>query len=590
MNRASLLVLTLALLGAAPTPAPLVTGTVRDQHGAPIEGARVRIFSGSRAVATVQTDAAGTFSAVGTAESVHIECLYCRPSDALVAADGTAVAVVQRYDALLAQTPSAEDLAHLPYSRIESDIALTPFVVLNQTARTIPGSSLSDRNAYPGTGLILLNGVPDYDIVANQTPLDTIPSYSGTSVNVARVDDAYAYGDLANAGTFEIATTGGTSAAFAGSNTGVRASTSANSASDASLAWSNWDDGDRRARADLALPFTVENSTGSFALSSGNGTVAYPGHAAYESSFSSARASLAHSGSIDTLVTAIADRGTYAYEPHVATSSSEWSDLDVSVGARAHTVVAPFLLIEARSSSGSNEAGPFPNLSMAATLQQLRGVAGVDISQPGYDAEFTLGTDDARFINGYRSGYANETSGSASSPSASGSLDIKLAPQWTLQAGANRGTVLQSFFGYIGNNGLTPVDAVSLDEATLNFDDRQRVRASLTTLASRDQYGNATSSAGASVGWQIAPALSVRAWLMQARSTAQQPQTVGSAWLTYQTSGLRIDAIWQRDLLDQLPDAHLDASIGGALGHGVAWFVASERLQNVRATTVGIRF
>lgn len=227
---------------------------------------------------------------------------------------------------------------------------------------------------------------------------------------------------------------------------------------------------------------------------------------------------------------------------------------------------------------------------MAATLQQLRGVAGVDVTQPGYDAEFTIGTNDARYINGYTNSYEDEINGGASSPSASGSLDLKLAPQWSLQASADRGSVLQTFYGYITTDGFSPVDAVSIDEATLSFDDQQRVRAALTALESRDQYGNATSSAGASLGWQVAPALSLRAWLMQARSSAQQPQTVGSAWLTYQSNGLRIDAIWRRDLLDHLPDAHLDASIGGGLGRGVGWFVASERLEGVRATNVGIRF
>ncbi len=160
MNHPCLVVFTVLVLGAAPTP--LVVGSVRDQEGAPIAGATVRLTGGaSEARARTSTD--GTFAIEGTGTAVTIRCDYCRPTQTPIAADGTVTAVVQRYDAVRLDGPSHTDLANLPYTHAESAVSLTPWVVLEENANPLFASSLHDRSVSTVGGLLVLDGVPDYN-------------------------------------------------------------------------------------------------------------------------------------------------------------------------------------------------------------------------------------------------------------------------------------------------------------------------------------------------------------------------------------------------------------------------------------------
>ena len=170
---------------------------------------------------------------------------------------------------------------------------------------------------------------------------------------------------------------------------------------------------------------------------------------------------------------------------------------------------------------------------------------------------------------------------------------MKLAPQWSFEASENHGYVVQTFlstFGPQATENPSPIDAIDTAEASLDFDSLQRVRASLTALRSFDGLGQVTSSAGASLGWQFAPHLSLRTWVLRENTFGAMPQLVGSSWLTYETSSLRVDAIWRRDLIDHMPDAHLDGSVSGRINERLWWFVSSERRAGIRATDAGIRF
>jgi hypothetical protein len=226
---------------------------------------------------------------------------------------------------------------------------------------------------------------------------------------------------------------------------------------------------------------------------------------------------------------------------------------------------------------------------IAASLGQARGVTGIDFSQNGYHAKVTVGSDEFTYAGGYPGAEVNN----GSSPSASASIDVNLDSQWTLHASDNHGYALQTFLQAYGPQApdvVTPNEAITTSEASLDFDSLQRFRASLTALRSQDASGQQTSSAGGSLAWQISPQLSVRTWLLHEQSTTALPQMVGSTWFTYQTPGLRIDAIWRRDLLDGAPDAHVDGSISGPLSNRLSWFVATESRVKIRATDVGIRF
>src|SRR5579863_3856829 len=331
MNWAPLLLL--ALLGAA--PAPLVVGSIRDQHGAPIAGAEVTLVG----TGDTATAADGTFSLPGSGTAVLVRCAYCRPAELAVPADGVVVGIVQRYDAVSGSVPSADDLAHLPYARVESELSLAPFVVLNQSRAALPGATLDDRNAFPQGGLVLLNGVADYDIVAGATPFDTVPAYGATSISVARVDEAYNYGDIAHAGTFGVTTSGGADSAFFGADSGAHASTALGEFG-ASAAFSNWNQGDRRSHIDLTGPISSESTQGDFEISSGEGMLDTDGTAALASSFSSARASIERTTGPDMFASASIDRGTYTYQSSYAPDTAVWADEDLSAGVRSRAALA----------------------------------------------------------------------------------------------------------------------------------------------------------------------------------------------------------------------------------------------------------
>jgi len=458
--------------------------------------------------------------------------------------------------------------------------------IIEALERMPPGATLDDRNAFPQGGLVLLNGVADYDIVAGATPFDTVPAYGATSISVARVDEAYNYGDIAHAGTFGVTTSGGADSAFFGADSGAHASTALGEFG-ASAAFSNWNQGDRRSHIDLTGPISSESTQGDFEISSGEGMLDTDGTAALASSFSSARASIERTTGPDMFASASIDRGTYTYQSSYAPDTAVWADEDLSAGVRSRAALAPFALIDIRESAGSyweSSAG-----TIAATLGQARAIAGLSVAQPGYDAQFAIGNDDATYTGGYPGALVDN----GSTATALGSFDLKFDPQWTLHASAAHGYVVQTFLGTFGAQAPaipSVFDVVATSEATLEFDSLARVRASLTTLRSQDASGSASSSAGASLGWQVAPVLSLRTWLLETQSSTIGPRTVGSAWLTYTTPGLRVDAIWRRDLLDTQPDAHLDGSIGGPLGPRLGWFVSTERRNGTRATDVGIRF
>src|SRR5215471_8840287 len=137
MNRllAGAAALLLVALGAAPARAqtPLLVGSVRDQHGSAVVGAEVsgRTLNGEVRAAT---DASGTFALQGDGITViRISCRFCATTSLSVTPDVPIVAIVRRFDALAADSPTPWDLANLPYAHVESSVALRPFTLLAQT-------------------------------------------------------------------------------------------------------------------------------------------------------------------------------------------------------------------------------------------------------------------------------------------------------------------------------------------------------------------------------------------------------------------------------------------------------------------------
>ncbi|MBV8637588.1 MAG: TonB-dependent receptor plug domain-containing protein [Candidatus Eremiobacteraeota bacterium] len=590
MNYVSTGVLAASLLAAAPQSTALVAGSVRDQHGAPVDGATVAVYAGTREVGTVRTAADGTFIFDGAGTRVRIRCAYCRATDATVSPDGIATAIVERYDAVRSEGPTPDDVANLPSDDVPTLLQRIPFVVVNQTSGTIPGASATDRNATPYGGLFVLDSVPDYDVTANVTPFDTVPQGGAASVSVLRVDRAYLYGNDAQGGTFVVQTPGGTTRAGTGDDSLLRGALNASNLS-ATAAFSNAQVGDRAQRVSLADAFTTPGTAGSVILSSGSGYVSPDGSNALFSSFSSADAEVHSRGPLDAFVTAIVDHGTYAYTAPNYPISSAWSDTDVEAGVDSHAVIAPFVHVDVRESSGwylSNPTGPG---TISGWLGQARTSGGVTFHSTALDVLLAGGVN--------RVGYADVIGAnmrySQNANDGVFSFTFRPAADWSLHASTNSGYTLQNYVGVYapfdaGFGYGTPVLAGHTNEAMIEFGDRSRTRAAVTALEWGGADGSATSSAGASVAWQIAPNLSLRTWLLRAQSTIWSPATIGSAWVTYANGNdFRIDVMWGRSLLDHVPYDHLDGSISGRINDHVDWFASSARLYSAQQTAVGLR-
>jgi hypothetical protein len=578
MNRAALLALGLLVLGAA--PAPLVVGSVRDQDGAPIAGALVHLL-GTAASPNVVTAADGTFSIEGAGRAVQIRCDYCRPLDAPVAADGTVTAIVQRYDALRSQSPSPADLRALPYLHAESDVALTPFVVLESNSNPLLGTSLHDRSVSTAGGLLVLDGVPDYNGTDGFNTYPTIPYGSTASVGVDRADQGYEYGSIAQAGTYTVDTIGGTTA-LAGGNDAFATVDAPGLAGGYSVG-----PGDLRNRVAAQVPISLPNASTLIAMSSGSADVDGNASNTLESAFSSLRASFERTQGTDLYANFTADRGTDGYTAPNEDVDDSWSDVDANAGVRSHAVVAPFAEVDVRTTSGwywSPSQAPY----VAGSIDQTRAYAGISANLPWYSANVAYGLDAIRYVNTY----PDEEGTPVSGHDGSASIDLHPSPTWDLHASTSSGYVLQTVFGsYLDqDNGYTPGNALSTDELDLTLQDLRRTRFGLTSFETRSSSGTADASSGAEFAWQIAPAISLRTWWLEVHPNTGSAQSVGSAWLTAQTGVIRVDVIWRRDLFDLAGDMHLDGSISGPIGVRAHWFAETEQFERARSTNVGVRF
>ena len=579
MNRAALLALALLVLGAA--PAPLVVGSVRDQDGAPIVGAHVRLLGAPGAPSAV-TAADGTFSIEGSGSAVQIRCDYCRPVEVRVAADGTVTAIVQRYDAVRLSGPSPSDLRALPYTHAESDVALTPFVVLEENTNPLFGTSLHDRSVSTVGGLLVLDGVPDYNSTDGFDSYQTIAYSTAAGVDVERASDGYEYGSIAQAGTYAIDTMGGTTA-VAGGTDAIETLDAGGLAGGYSVG-----PGDLRNRVAAQIPVAFPNATTQIALASGSGDIAGNANTNLQSAFSSLRLSYERTQGTDLYANFIADRGTDAYtSPYYGGADDSWSDVDASVGIRSHAVVAPFAEVDTRTTSGWYWSPAFAPY-VAGSIDQTRAYAGVNANLPWYSANVAYGLDAIHYVNAY----PDQVSARVSGHDASASLDLHPDSTWDLQASTSSGYVLQTILGYYTaeDAGYSPDDVLSTDELDLTLHDLRRVRLGLTSFETRSSSGIADASSGAEFAWQIAPAISLRTWWLQVHPRTGSTQSVGSAWLTAQSGVIRVDLIWQRDLLDLAGNMHLDGSISGPIGVRVRWFAESEQFEGARSTNVGVRF
>lgn len=600
-------VLAIGALLAAPAAAqtPLVVGAVRDQHGIPIAGARVQGFDvrgDSRSDGL--TDADGTFALSGDGVAqISITCRYCLTRRYSASPGRPVVAIVRRFDALVSDGPSPADLAALPYAHVESALALRPFTLLRQSSGLF-GDQLSDRGLFPGNALVVDAGVPDYDVAFGSSPYAVIPATYQTGAEIQLPANAFLYGDRAGSGAVGLdpfAVPNG-AAALAGGDAIARAGFGDDRVAAAAATSSNDDESRQRADLRWTVPLSDAQSL-SFAGGSAQGRQFGAPSAAQNSQFTFADAAFDDAlPAIDLRAGFVADRGTYAADAGDRPISDTWSDAQYSVGARTVGPLSAFADASLRSSTGIYDAAAYLAPRIAGTLEQTRFDAGIESSGNAYDVTAGVGWFEFGYTGG-TGGISSDSGGRLATPS----LQLGLFPNgpWTAQVQIAEAFVLPTLWQqYASYEGPPAYDRTSLQALTLSYTDGARLRA-----AAEVSWQNVTGSvsgpigsAGASLTWQMSPAIAMRAWTMHVADATVSPgaiaypfggtpSTVGALWFTYDNAGaLRFDAVYRRDVLEGAPFFHLDGSVSGPITSRLRWYAGVEDRQRTTYLDAGIRF
>lgn len=602
----ALLLFTL-VAGPARGQAPLIVGSVRDQHGAAIAGATVTAERPAAGAISTTTDGSGTFALHASGvEAVTIDCRYCLPARVAVVADQPVVAIVRRYDALADGSPSPEDLANLPYAHVESSIGLRPFTLLAQTTAAYPGSALSDRGI-SGASLLVDDGVPNYDIVAGESPYTLIPAQFEQSAVLHDASNAYAYGDQAAGGivqadpfvpgsNFEVATLG--------SDVIARVQAGSDQSAVALATFSNDDESRQRVDAFAVAQLGADQSL-AFSGGSEQGRDYQDPDAAFSGSFSFGDAVFTVPRSLNLTISTVFDRGNYEMSEDEYPISTGWSDSGFSAGIHTSGPIVAFADVGTRSSSGYYDAQALPAVlpRVGASLTQERADAGIRATGRAYDVTAAVGA----FWFNYAGGWAG-LSWPAHTALAVPSLDAKLFPngRWSLNLQGSGGFTLPTFIQqYLYSGPPTLPVELQRDEmqaAIVTYSDLARLRVSFEQ-ASENVAGVSSgrmTSTGFSATWQLAPTISLRAWTMHVSDTVPLyggaipdglAPTVNAVWMTYDTGdALRADAIYRRDLLNGLPFYHFDGAISGPISGRLRWYAGAEDRMHRTFVDAGLRF
>lgn len=582
---------TLFLATPAGAQVALVVGSVRDQRGVAIPGAVVSASPGGAGQPTL-TSADGTFAIERDGiTSVTIRCRYCASRTFAVTPGRPVVAIVPRYLALLDEAPSPDDLAALPYGRVESALSLRPFELLRQTAKFYPGSSLSDRGLQPQNGLLVDSGVPSYDVVFGESPYSTIPAHYENSASAASASNAFLYGDQAGSGIVTLDPFAGDAngVALYGSDSMVRVEDGSQNADLVAGSSSDWQESRQRADGELTIPLSVAQSV---RLSAGTAQ-AYqyvPQEYQAASNFSFAHALFDDAQpTIDLRASAVYDRGDYTTHDDDLPIDDVWSDAQFAAGARTTGTVQFFADASDRLSTGIFDAQAIGAPRIAGTLAQNRLDAGVSTGNALYDVTAGAGLFGFSYTGG-SSGLSAPSTGHLVTPS----LQLDLLPNagWSARFEASDSFYLPNLWQQYAFEGYqTPTyDRASLYSGQLTYTDQSRVSVSYEEAWQfvRGFTNGQVTSSGVALTWQIAPALSLRSWTMVASDTSvpsgQTPYfengvqpSVGDVWLTYQNgSALRVDAIYRKDVLDAAPFYHFDGDVSGPIGGAIRWYAGVE--------------
>jgi hypothetical protein len=606
-------VVLLGLLWGAPawaqTPAPLTVGAVHDQGGEPIVQAQVRLFGADgRLLGSARTGDDGTFAAaVSGSSKARITCDFCETLDLNVRGDEPVVAIVRRFDALLHDVPNQDDADALPYGHVESTLSLAPFAVLADSSGIVAGPMISDRGLSRAGGLVVDHGVPNYDFAANISPFLTVPSRALTQFERSDAGAAFRYGDRADAGTFSIGApqTNDSVLLAAGSDDLARVQLTG-SATGVGAALSG-DSVERRALLDADASAAFADGSANVSLLMSRGTLAPFENYFLDESFDGARFSAQRIRAQRRYVEFTADHGTYSIWNAGGVDDAQWSDISGRAGIETLGQTRAFFEVTARKSNAYYDThGPIPSLAGGLTQFQITG--GIRSHSAASDLEAGISGYDVAFSGGpIEQEYASSALG-AGTTLVTPSLDYTYhrSPYWNFNVVAASTFRLPTL---LERSGMLPVqDTVTLDrnsllQTTFSLTERSRVHSSMTAyrqLTSGLDRGS-VAGVGAALAWQIAPALSLRSWVLHETDStapvfavlrltpANVSATVGSAWLTYESAGIRADAVYRRDLVDTSAFSHFDYALSVPLATKVRLFSGSEVRHGARFFDVGLR-
>jgi hypothetical protein len=238
-------------------------------------------------------------------------------------------------------------------------------------------------------------------------------------------------------------------------------------------------------------------------------------------------------------------------------------------------------------------------------LDQTRADAGFAASGNDYNVTAAVGA----FWLDY-SGGTYGASEPARTALAVPSLDAQIFPngKWSVNLQGSGSFTLPTFvdqYLYADDQALpVAIQRNALQAAALTYTDDARVRISFEQAwenVSGASSGRITSTGFAAI-WQVAPAISLRAWTMHVTDTAPlyaagipydgAAPTVNAFWLTYDTgsSAVRADLIYRRDLLDAMPFYHVDGAISGPIANRLRWYAGTEDRMHRTFIDLGLRF
>jgi len=507
----------------------LLTGIVRDTHGAPITGAIVTGLDRAGLVTgRAKTESDGTF-ALDSAQApahVRITCRFCRSATVTVDPGEPIVAVLQRYDALQADGPSASDLMALPYTQIENALALKPFEVLRLGFGLPNDRSLSDRGL--GNSALTLDGdAPTYDIAPFlPTVLATTPTHSGNVATFEPSGNAYQYGAYATGGLIALSRDPAVVEQSAwGSASAYRFS--AGAPSFGVSVGSDADDYTQRERVVASGTAGFAGGTLDAQLSSSRAVTALP---LTTLDLSESSATLGFSRQFDRVRFRFSASDAFGTETFFS-SDTIWNDSALNANASTRFGIVDFDAGAQYSNNSNNLA------SLGSAINFGQSTVYVHAHVPGRT-----------------------------------SLDLGVARTTYDSAGGNRNLILPSLMvvqelGAFSVTGGVSTSLVriseygapylaALAEAHLVYTDGQRLRAEIQTYGQNTSIANSRgmTGSGASLEYQVTPTTSIRAWSLRlynddnAYSGVQDTPYISgdSLWITNQNGGFRVDAIYRR--------------------------------------------